>query len=235
MKNLLMMLSVLTLLGCKAFDPTVSANPEGPVGAEVIPATVTTTANATTPLTNPLEVSDGEVSRRANGNGPLWTIRSEQIAARSQDHGVKTQSRTAKPQGPFTVRYVLERWALDDHRLVVELQSNQSISDWRVDLPQVVEKQEVLTQLTKPKTAQQDAPAVRTFRFGALPASDRLLITVSAEVYGGSVSKTLSVPLRSGQKRSVKTCDRLQVLTDCVVVLPVTISKDRNRQNPRFF
>ena len=137
MKNLLMMLSVLTLLGCKAFDPTVSANPEGPVGAEVIPATVTTTANATTPLTNPLEVSDGEVSRRANGNGPLWTIRSEQIAARSQDHGVKTQSRTAKPQGPFTVRYVLERWALDDHRLVVEVQSNQSISDWQVDLPQV--------------------------------------------------------------------------------------------------
>ena len=49
MKNLLMMLSVLTLLGCKAFDPTVSANPEGPVGAEVIPATVTTTANALLP------------------------------------------------------------------------------------------------------------------------------------------------------------------------------------------
>ena len=53
MKNLLMMLSVLTLLGCKAFDPTVSANPEGPVGAEVIPATVTTTANAYYPVDQP--------------------------------------------------------------------------------------------------------------------------------------------------------------------------------------
>ena len=223
MKNLLMMLSVLTLLGCKAFDPTVSANPEGPVGAEVIPATVTTTANATTPLTNPLEVSDGEVSRRANGNGPLWTIRSEQIAARSQDHGVKTQSRTTKPQGPFTVRYVLERWALDDHRLVVEVQSNQSISDWQVDLPQVIEKQERATRLAKPNIAERGAPEVRTFSFGALPNTNRLLLTVTAKVSDITASKTVSIPLRSSANPSAKTCDRAEI--DCVVVLPATLSR----------
>ena len=218
MKNLLMMLSVLTLLGCKAFDPTVSANPESPVGAEVIPATVTTTANATTPLTNPPEVSDGEVSRRANGNGPLWTIRSEQSAARSQDHGAKTQLRSAKPQGPFTVRYVLERWALDDHRLVVELQSNQSISDWQVDLPQVVEKQERATRLAKPNIAERGAPEARTFSFGALPEANRLVFTVSAVVSGITASKTVSILLRSSANPSAKACDRTEV--DCVRLLP---------------
>ena len=218
MKNLLIMLSVLTLLGCQAFDPTVSANPEGPVGAEVIPATVTTTANVTTPLTNPLEVSDGEVSRRANGNGPLWTIRSEQIAARSQDHGVKTQSRTTKPQGPFTVRYVLERWALDDHRLVVEVQSNQSISDWQVDLPQVSEKQERAMRLAKPNAAERSPPEARTFSFGALPKANRLVFTVIAVVSGITASKTVSIPLRSSANPSAKACDWTEV--DCVRLLP---------------
>ena len=201
MKNLLMMLSVLTLLGCKAFDPTVSANPEGPVGAEVIPATVTTTANATTPLTN-----------------PLWRIRSEQSAARSQDYSAKIQSRTAKPQGPFTVRYVLESWALDDHRLVVEVQSNQSISDWQVDLPQVIEKQERATRLAKPNIAERGAPEVRTFSFGALPKANRLVFTVSVVVSGITASKTVSIPLRSSANPSAKACDRTEV--DCVRLLP---------------
>ena len=201
MKNLLMMLSVLTLLGCKAFDPTVSANPEGPVGTEVIPATVTTTANATTPLTN-----------------PLWRIRSEQSAARSQDYSAKIQSRTAKPQGPFTVRYVLENWALDDHRLVVEVQSNQSISDWQVDLPQVIEKQERATRLAKPNIAERGAPEVRTFSFGALPKANRLVFTVSVVVSGITASKTVSIPLRSSANPSAKACDRTEV--DCVRLLP---------------
>ena len=223
MKNLFMMLSVLTLLGCKAFDPTASANPEGPVGAKVIPATDPTTANAVIPLTNPLEVSDGEVSRRANGNGPLWTIRSEQGAARSQDYSAKTPSRTAKPQGPFTVRYVLERWALDDHRLIVEVQSNQAISNWRIDLPQVIEKQERATRIAKPNAAERGAPEARTFSFGALPKANRLLLTVSAVVSGITASKTVSIPLRSSSNPSAKTCN--QVLADCVVVLPATISE----------
>ena len=201
MKNLLMMLSVLALLGCKALDSTVSANPEGPVGAEVIPATVTTTANATTPLTN-----------------PLWRIRSEQSAARSQDYSAKIQSRTAKPQGPFTVRYVLENWALDDHRLVVEVQSNQSISDWQVDLPQVIEKQERATRLAKPNIAERGAPEARTFSFGALPEANRLVFTVSAVVSGITASKTVSIPLRSSANPSAKACDRTEV--DCVRLLP---------------
>ena len=218
MKNLFVMLSVLALLGCKAFDPTASANPEGPVGAKVIPATDPTTANAVIPLTNPLEVSDGEVSRRANGNGPLWTIRSEQSAARSQDYSAKTQSRTAKPQGPFTVRYVLERWALDDHRLVVEVQSNQAISNWQVDLPQVIEKQERATRRAKPNPAERGAPEARTFSFGALPEANRLLLTVSAVVSGITASKTVSIPLRSSSNPSAKTCDRAEI--DCVVALP---------------
>ena len=218
MKNLFMMLSVLTLLGCKAFDPTASANPEGPVGAKVIPATDPTTANAVIPLTNPLEVSDGEVSRRANGNGPLWTIRSEQSAARSQDYSAKTQSRTAKPQGPFTVRYVLERWALDDHRLVVEVQSNQAISNWRIDLPQVIEKQERTTRIAKPNVAERGAPEARTFSFGALPDANRLLLTVTAKVSGVTASKTVVIPLKSSGKPTSKTCG--QARNDCVVVLP---------------
>ena len=221
MKNLLIMLSVLTLLGCQAFDPTVSANPEGPVGAAVIPATDSTTANATTPLTNPLEVSDGEVSRRANGNGPLWTIRSEQSAARSQDHSAKTQSRTAKPQGPFTVRYVLERWALDDHRLVVELQSNQVISDWWLDLPQISEKPETAQFAEKRNATEQGAAESRTFRLGTLPRANRLLLTVRALVSGVTTSKTVVIPLRSRLNQGVRTCDEAR--TDCVVALPGTL------------
>jgi hypothetical protein len=213
-----MMLSVLTLLGCKAFDPTASANPEGPSGAKVISATDPTTANAVIPLTNPLGVSDGEVSRRANGNGPLWTIRSEQSAARLQDYSAKTQSRTAKPQGPFTVRYVLERWALDDHRLVVEVQSNQAISNWRIDLPQVIEKQERTTRIAKPNVAERGAPEARTFSFGALPDANRLLLTVTAKVSGVTASKTVVIPLKSSGKPTSKTCG--QARNDCVVVLP---------------
>jgi hypothetical protein len=223
MKNLLMMLSVLTLLGCKAFDPTASADLGAPAAAKAIPSSDATTSNEVIALTNPLDVSGGEVGRGANGNGPLWTIRSEQIAARSQDHSVKTQSRAAKPQGPFTVRYVLERWALDDHRLVVEVQSNQSISDWQVDLPQVIEKQERATRLAKPNIAERGAPEVRTFSFGALPNTNRLLLTVTAKVSDITASKTVSIPLRSSSNPSAKTCDRAEI--DCVVVLPATLSR----------
>ena len=218
MKNLLMMLSVLTLLGCKAFDPTARADLGAPATAKAIPSSDATTSNEVIALTNPLDVSGGEVERGANGNGPLWTIRSEQSAARSQDHSVKTQSRTAKPQGPFTVRYVLERWALDEHRLVVEVQSNQSISDWQVDLPQVIEKQERATRLAKPNIAERGAPEVRTFSFGALPKANRLVFTVSAVVSGITASKTVSIPLRSSANPSAKACDRTEV--DCVRLLP---------------
>ena len=221
MKNLLMMLSVLALLGCKALDSTVSANPEGPVGAEVIPGTDTTTSKATTPLTNPLAISDGEVSRRANGNGPLWTIRSEQIAARSQDHSVKTQSRTAKPQGPFTVRYVLESWTPDDHRLVVEVQSNQVISDWWLDLPQISEKLETAQFAKKRNATEPGAAESRTFRLGTLPRANRLLLTVRALVSGVTTSKTVVIPLRSRLNQGVRTCDEAR--TDCVVALPGTL------------
>jgi len=218
MKNLLMMLSVLTLLGCKAFDPTASADLGAPAAAKAIPSSDATTSNELIALTNPLDVSGGEVGRGANGNGPLWTIRSEQIAARSQDHSVKTQSRAAKPQGPFTVRYVLERWALDNHRLVVEVQSNQSISDWQVDLPQVSEKQERAMRLAKPNAAERSPPEARTFSFGALPKANRLVVTVSAVVSGITASKTVSIPLRSSANPSAKACDWTEV--DCVRLLP---------------
>ena len=218
MKNLLMMLSVLTLLGCKAFDPTASADLGAPAAAKAIPSSDATTSNEVIALTNPLDVSGGEVGRGATGNGPLWTIRSEQSAARSQDHGVKTQSRTAKPQGPFTVRYVLERWALDDHRLVVELQSNQSISDWQVDLPQISEKPETAQFAEKRNATEQDAAASRTFRLGTLPRANRLLLTVGALVSGVTTSKTVVISLGSRLNQGVRTCD--EVRTDCVVVLP---------------
>ena len=218
MKNLLMMLSVLTLLGCKAFDPTARADLGAPATAKAIPSSDATTSNEVIALTNPLDVSGGEVERGANGNGPLWTIRSEQSAARSQDHAVKTQSRTAKPQGPFTVRYVLERWALDDHRLVVEVQSNQSISDWQVDLPQVSEKQERAMRLAKPNAAERSPPEARTFSFGALPKANSLVVTVSAVVSGITASKTVSIPLRSSANPSAKACDWTEV--DCVRLLP---------------
>ena len=221
MKNLLMMLSVLTLLGCKAFDPTASADLGAPAAAKAIPSSDATTSNELIALTNPLDVSGGEVGRGANGNGPLWTIRSEQIAARSQDHGVKTQSRTAKPQGPFTVRYVLERWALDDHRLVVEVQSNQVISDWWLDLPQISEKPETAQFAEKRNATEQGAAESRTFRLGTLPGANRLLLTVRALVSGVTTSKTVVIPLRSRLNQGVRTCDEAR--TDCVVALPGTL------------
>ena len=221
MKNLLMMLSVLTLLGCKAFDPTASADLGAPAAAKAIPSSDATTSNELIALTNPLDVSGGEVGRGANGNGPLWTIRSEQSAARSQDHGVKTQSRTAKPQGPFTVRYVLERWALDDHRLVVEVQSNQVISDWWLDLPQISEKPETAQFAEKRNATEQGAAELRTFRLGTLPRANRLLLTVRALVSGVTTSKTVVIPLRSRLNQGVRTCDEAR--TDCVVALPGTL------------
>ena len=61
MKNLLMMLSVLTLLGCKAFDPTASADLGAPAAAKAIPSSDATTSNEVIALTNPLDVSGGEV------------------------------------------------------------------------------------------------------------------------------------------------------------------------------
>ena len=221
MKNLLMMLSVLTLLGCKAFDPTARADLGAPATAKAIPSSDTTTSNEVIALTNPLDVSGGEVERGANGNGPLWTIRSEQSAARSQDHAVKTQSRTAKPQGPFTVRYVLERWALDDHRLVVEVQSNQVISDWWLDLPQISEKPETAQFAEKRNATEQGAAESRTFRLGTLPRANRLLLTVRALVSGVTTSKTVVIPLRSRLNQGVRTCDEAR--TDCVVALPGTL------------
>ena len=221
MKNLLMMLSVLTLLGCKAFDPTASADLGAPAAAKAIPSSDATTSNKVIALTNPLDVSGGEVGRGANGNGPLWTIRSEQSAARSQDHSVKTQSRTAKPQGPFTVRYVLERWALDDHRLVVEVQSNQVISDWWLDLPQISEKPETAQFAEKRNATEQGAAELRTFRLGTLPRANRLLLTVRALVSGVTTSKTVVIPLRSRLNQGVRTCDEAR--TDCVVALPGTL------------
>ena len=221
MKNLLMMLSVLTLLGCKAFDPTASADLGAPAAAKAIPSSDATTSNKVIALTNPLDVSGGEVGRGATGNGPLWTIRSEQSAARSQDHSVKTQSRTAKPQGPFTVRYVLERWALDDHRLVVEVQSNQVISDWWLDLPQISEKPETAQFAEKRNATEQGAAELRTFRLGTLPRANRLLLTVRALVSGVTTSKTVVIPLRSRLNQGVRTCDEAR--TDCVVALPGTL------------
>ena len=221
MKNLLMMLSVLTLLGCKAFDPTASADLGAPAAAKAIPSSDATTSNKVIALTNPLDVSGGEVGRGATGNGPLWTIRSEQSAARSQDHSVKTQSRTAKPQGPFTVRYVLERWALDDHRLVVEVQSNQVISDWWLDLPQISEKPETAQFAEKRNATEQGAAESRTFMLGTLPRANRLLLTVRALVSGVTTSKTVVIPLRSRLNQGVRTCDEAR--TDCVVALPGTL------------
>jgi len=108
---------------------------------------------------------------------------------------------------------------------VIEVQSNREISDWQVDLPQLVEKQELLTRPAKPKAAEQGVPVVRTFRFGALPVSDRLLLTVNAKISGTAVSKTVSIPIRSRIKsaRPSKSCSDAQISGECVVVLPVTI------------
>ena len=221
MNNLCIMLLVLTLLGCKTFDPTASANLGAPAAAKATPSSDAITPNVVTALTNPLEVSGDEVAIGANGNGPLWTIRSEQSAARSQDHSVKTQSRTAKPQGPFTVRYVLERWTPDDHRLVVEVQSNQVIIDWWLDLPQISEKLETAQFAKKRNATEQGAAASRTFRLGRLPRANRLLLTVRALVSGVTTSKTVVIPLRSRLNQGVRTCDEAR--TDCVVALPGTL------------
>lgn len=224
MKTPIMMLTLLALLGCAIKDdlPALSAQAEteGRDSKIRAPRTSDKTAEQASQVREDVAQSIVETT------GPLWTIRSEHSVAPSKDASEKFRKKTGKPQGPLAVRYVLESWALDDHRLVIEVQSNREISDWQVDLPQLVEKQELLTRPAKPKAAEQGVPVVRTFRFGALPVSDRLLLTVNAKISGTAVSKTVSVPLRSEQKPSIKTCDTAQVLTNCVVVLPGTMVND---------
>ena len=226
MKNLFVMLSVLALLGCSAVNNSVSADPEIVTATKVIPSNDSTTPKTDKPPRPAMVKTEGERDLGADGDdsgsGPLWTIRSEQSTQRLQDRDAKATSRTSKPQGPFSVRYVLEAWAVDDHRLVVEVRSNQPIGDWRVDLPQVIEKQEISKALLKPYAAERGAPQSKTLRFDALPEANRLLLTVSAEISGVTSSKTISVPLRSRSNRVVKTCDK--TLTECIVVLPATIS-----------
>ena len=223
MKTPIMMLAFLALLGCAIKDdlPALSAQAE----TEGRDSKIRTPRTSDKTAEQASQVREDVAQSIVETTGPLWTIRSEHSVAPSKDAPEKFRKKTGKPQGPLTVRYVLESWALDDHRLVIEVQSNREISDWQVDLPQLFEKQELLTRPAKPKAAEQGVPVVRTFRFGALPVSDRLLLTVNAKISGTAVSKTVSIPIRSRIRsaRSSKSCSDAQISGECVVVLPATI------------
>jgi hypothetical protein len=225
MKTLFIMLALMTLLGCAVKDASTAVAIE--TETEGLDAKITSPRTADKTSKQVTKASADDVQPSVESIGPLWTIRSEPSIAQIKDAPEKFRKKTGKPQGPFSVRYVLESWSLDDHRLVIEVQSNQSISNWHVNLPQVIEKQEIVMRLRKPETAQQAVPAVRTFLFGALPASDRLILTVNAEVSGVIASKTVSVPIRFGSipARSGRSCGEAQSDFECLFVLPGTISK----------
>ena len=216
MKTLIIMLALMTLLGCAIKDSStavaVEAEAEGIVERATRPRPVDKPSNQSS------ESREDDAQPKLESTGPLWVIRSDQLVAQAQDSRDNSRARTIKPQGPFTVRYVFEQWALDDYRLVVEVQSNQAISDWQIDLPQLVKGQEGLTRLGKPKEAKQGVPAVRTFRFDSLPAVNRLLLTVKAAISGVTTSKTVAIPLKSTGNPPPKTCDKAR--SGCVVVLP---------------
>jgi hypothetical protein len=215
MKTLFIMLALMTLLGCAIKEDSTPVAVEAE--AEGLAEKITSPRTADNPSKPLSEASEDDAQAGVESTGPLWTIRSEQLVAQSQDPRDKSRTRTNKPQGPFTVRYVLESWALDDHRLMVEVQSNQAISDWQVDFPQLVKGQERLPRLGKPKEAKQGVPAVRTFRFDTLPAVNRLLLTVKAAISGVTTSKTIAVPLMAADVVP-KVCAETE--KDCVRLLP---------------
>ena len=216
MKTLFIILALMTQLGCATKDASTAVAVE--TETEGLAEKIKSPRTVDKPSKHALEASEGDAQPRVESAGPRWTIRSDQLVAQAQDSRDKSRVRTSKPQGPFTVRYVLEQWALDDHRLVVEVQSNHAISDWQIDLPQLVKGRELLTRLGKPKEAKQGVPAVRTYGFGALPEVKRLLLTVSAAISGVTTSKTVVIPLKSTGNPPSKTCD--QARDSCVVVLP---------------
>jgi hypothetical protein len=220
MNKPIMMLMVLIVLGCAVVDDPVLEN----VAAE----------RKTSVLMNPSMVAEGnasnttiEISRRddrqgADSNGPLWSLSSAQMARQSKEQGAKTQSRTSKPQGPFSVDYVLEGWAEDDHRLMVRLQSGQPITDWWVDLPQILN---ATPAIINAKAVSDDAkiPSTKLFQFGALPDASRLIFTVNTETRLGRASKTFSIQLRDEKLRLTETCAATE--SDCVRLLPGVLSK----------
>ena len=132
MKTLFIILAVMTLLGCATNDASTAVAVE--TETEALAEKITNPRTADKPSKQALEASEGDAQPRVENAGPRWTIRSDQLVAQSQDSRDKSRVRTSKPQGPFTVRYVLEQWALDDHRLVVEVQSNHAISGDFIDI-----------------------------------------------------------------------------------------------------
>jgi hypothetical protein len=215
MNKPIMMLTLLIVLGCAVVDDPMSVGvaAERKAGVLMNPSMVAE-GNAST---STIELNRRDDRHGADSNGPLWSVSSAQMAGQSKEQGAKTHSRNSKPQGPFSVEYVLEGWAEDDHRLMVRLQSSQGIIDWRVDLPQVLNAAPAIIK-AKPLSGDTQPSTTKLFQFGALPDTSRLIFTVSTKTRSGPASKTFSIQLRDLEPPSSKTCTPTE--SDCVRLLP---------------
>ena len=156
-----------------------------------------------------------------SGKDPLWRITSAANTGLAAAKTV-TNHRHAKPQGPFSVHYVLENWAPDDYRLVVELQTRRQMQNWRVEMPSVTNFQEVTNRVYTPESNSRPLRGTKVFKFRGLPDSSNLIFTVKLKLPTGYVTKTYSIEIKAKVVQETPVCSRRS--SECVQILPGVIS-----------
>ena len=216
MNKPIMMLMLLIVLGCAAVDDPMSVGVAAERKAGVSKNSAITEEYK--PSSKAMEVGRRDYQQDGDDNHPMWIISSEQHTAQTKELGTKARSRKSKPQGPFSIRYVLEGWAFDDHRLLVEIQSSRAIDDWRIDLGKIPGLREIESKRLKSEVGLNQWSERKMLRFGSLPEMDRLLITVSVDAHNQTASKTVTVPLRESKVKTLSSC--LSDEAECIIVTP---------------
>ena len=165
----------------------------------------------TTLLSQGLQGNIQETSTSASE--PLWTMGSlndpvanhPQPQGRAKDPLVEQEKIVSpgigKPQGPLRVQYLLEQWAQDDYRLIVEVESQMPLSDWSIAIEAMNQQSRYPIKALELTLAKSDSDSRafrdrRYYQLGSLAGVDRLLVTAKAELLGRAVSKTVSARIK---------------------------------------
>ena len=165
----------------------------------------------TTLLSQGLQGNIQETSTSASE--PLWTMGSlnDPVANHPQPQGraknplVEQEKIVSpgigKPQGPLRVQYLLEQWAQDDYRLIVEVESQMPLSAWSIAIEALDQQSRFPIKARELALAKSDSGSRafqdrRYYQLGSLAGVDRLLVTAETELLGRAVSKTVSVRLK---------------------------------------
>jgi len=173
-------------------------------------------------------ISSSGASSERNIAKPLWV--SGTLSGPSTDAVIdgslkvkpdKSRPAVGKPQGPLRVDYLLENWAEDDFRLIVEVGASVVIDIWQVDVvlegdqSQRVKLSELA--VSKPSPNPSEYLDRRYFQLGSLAGGTRLRVSVQGSLAGRAVSKTVAVRLTESRE-SPKVCAKAD--RDCVRLLP---------------